>query len=123
MRSQPSSFSVMRIVAPSAARYESRLVSSRYSGATRARRSTARMTPTTTSATTATKTVSRLLSAHVSAWVAVGPPTSAVALPAAATLRAVSPVSYTHLRAHETRHDLVCRLLLEKKKITSHQHK
>src|SRR5665648_1171240 len=30
---------------------------------------------------------------------------------------AVDPrtVSYTHLRAHETRHDLVCRLLLEKK--------
>ena len=28
-------------------------------------------------------------------------------------------VSYTHLRAHETRHDLVCRLLLEKKKTTS----
>src|SRR5665648_69062 len=27
----------------------------------------------------------------------------------------LSPVSYTHLRAHETRHDLVCRLLLEKK--------
>eukprot|EP00825_Cyclidium_porcatum_P008421 TRINITY_DN14194_c0_g1_i1.p1 TRINITY_DN14194_c0_g1~~TRINITY_DN14194_c0_g1_i1.p1 ORF type:complete len:285 (-),score=59.95 TRINITY_DN14194_c0_g1_i1:52-906(-) len=27
------------------------------------------------------------------------------------------PVSYTHLRAHETRHDLVCRLLLEKKKL------
>src|SRR5450756_2847962 len=25
-----------------------------------------------------------------------------------------NPVSYTHLRAHETRHDLVCRLLLEK---------
>ena len=25
-------------------------------------------------------------------------------------------VSYTHLRAHENRHDLVCRLLLEKKK-------
>src|SRR5450756_2186468 len=24
-------------------------------------------------------------------------------------------ISYTHLRAHETRHDLVCRLLLEKK--------
>src|SRR5665648_1164766 len=24
-----------------------------------------------------------------------------------------TPVSYTHLRAHETRHDLVCRLLLE----------
>ena len=29
------------------------------------------------------------------------------------------PVSYTHLRAHETVLDLVCRLLLEKKKITS----
>src|SRR5659263_753740 len=28
-------------------------------------------------------------------------------------------VSYTHLRAHETRHDLVCRLLLEKKKLHS----
>src|SRR5450756_90458 len=28
----------------------------------------------------------------------------------------VRAVSYTHLRAHETRHDLVCRLLLEKKK-------
>eukprot|EP00825_Cyclidium_porcatum_P003234 TRINITY_DN11497_c0_g1_i1.p1 TRINITY_DN11497_c0_g1~~TRINITY_DN11497_c0_g1_i1.p1 ORF type:complete len:223 (+),score=17.42 TRINITY_DN11497_c0_g1_i1:201-869(+) len=31
------------------------------------------------------------------------------------------PVSYTHLRAHETRHDLVCRLLLEKKKHCIHQ--
>src|SRR5450756_3238091 len=29
---------------------------------------------------------------------------------------AIHAVSYTHLRAHETRHDLVCRLLLEKKK-------
>ena len=29
---------------------------------------------------------------------------------------AVRPVSYTHLRAHETVLDLVCRLLLEKKK-------
>eukprot|EP00657_Telonema_sp_P-1_P012416 TRINITY_DN896_c0_g1_i4.p1 TRINITY_DN896_c0_g1~~TRINITY_DN896_c0_g1_i4.p1 ORF type:complete len:110 (-),score=57.88 TRINITY_DN896_c0_g1_i4:33-362(-) len=28
----------------------------------------------------------------------------------------LSPVSYTHLRAHETVLDLVCRLLLEKKK-------
>ena len=27
----------------------------------------------------------------------------------------MSPVSYTHLRAHETVLDLVCRLLLEKK--------
>ena len=29
--------------------------------------------------------------------------------------QAVKPVSYTHLRAHETVLDLVCRLLLEKK--------
>eukprot|EP00657_Telonema_sp_P-1_P007061 TRINITY_DN26656_c0_g1_i1.p1 TRINITY_DN26656_c0_g1~~TRINITY_DN26656_c0_g1_i1.p1 ORF type:complete len:101 (+),score=16.72 TRINITY_DN26656_c0_g1_i1:294-596(+) len=28
----------------------------------------------------------------------------------------IRPVSYTHLRAHETVLDLVCRLLLEKKK-------
>ena len=28
-----------------------------------------------------------------------------------------NPVSYTHLRAHETPEHLVCRLLLEKKKI------
>ena len=31
----------------------------------------------------------------------------------------VGAVSYTHLRAHETVLDLVCRLLLEKKKITT----
>src|SRR5450756_2687049 len=31
-------------------------------------------------------------------------------------VRVREAVSYTHLRAHETRHDLVCRLLLEKKK-------
>ena len=31
-------------------------------------------------------------------------------------LTTITSVSYTHLRAHETRHDLVCRLLLEKKK-------
>ena len=30
--------------------------------------------------------------------------------------RGTTPVSYTHLRAHETVLDLVCRLLLEKKK-------
>ena len=28
----------------------------------------------------------------------------------------IAPVSYTHLRAHETPEHLVCRLLLEKKK-------
>src|SRR5450756_3033704 len=35
---------------------------------------------------------------------------------ASVLMRMPNPVSYTHLRAHETRHDLVCRLLLEKKK-------
>ena len=30
--------------------------------------------------------------------------------------QAMEPVSYTHLRAHETGRNLVCRLLLEKKK-------
>src|SRR5660397_283905 len=32
------------------------------------------------------------------------------------TLDVTKPVSYTHLRAHETKANLVCRLLLEKKK-------
>jgi len=31
------------------------------------------------------------------------------------TFGAYAPVSYTHLRAHETKANLVCRLLLEKK--------
>ena len=34
-----------------------------------------------------------------------------------------TPVSYTHLRAHETDSYLVCRLLLEKKKITKKKQK
>src|SRR5674536_232881 len=34
--------------------------------------------------------------------------------------RCGAPVSYTHLRAHETPEHLVCRLLLEKKKTTKH---
>src|SRR5678816_4677626 len=33
--------------------------------------------------------------------------------------RRCCPVSYTHLRAHETPEHLVCRLLLEKKKTTN----
>ena len=33
-----------------------------------------------------------------------------------------TPVSYTHLRAHETVLDLVCRLLLEKKKRYKDKH-
>ena len=33
----------------------------------------------------------------------------------------VNTVSYTHLRAHETVLDLVCRLLLEKKKTKRHE--
>ena len=39
--------------------------------------------------------------------------------PGAAQTLAVCPVSYTHLRAHETVLDLVCRLLLEKKNMTN----
>src|SRR5450756_711799 len=35
---------------------------------------------------------------------------------ASSKIEGLEAVSYTHLRAHETRHDLVCRLLLEKKK-------
>mgnify|MGYP003381576201 CR=1 FL=1 len=34
----------------------------------------------------------------------------------------INAVSYTHLRAHETVLDLVCRLLLEKKKQHLHYH-
>eukprot|EP00658_Telonema_sp_P-2_P085188 TRINITY_DN9659_c0_g1_i2.p2 TRINITY_DN9659_c0_g1~~TRINITY_DN9659_c0_g1_i2.p2 ORF type:complete len:228 (-),score=38.33 TRINITY_DN9659_c0_g1_i2:53-736(-) len=37
-------------------------------------------------------------------------------------LRTLPPVSYTHLRAHETPEHLVCRLLLEKKKNNHHIH-
>ena len=36
--------------------------------------------------------------------------------------REIAPVSYTHLRAHETVLDLVCRLLLEKTKNNNTQH-
>ena len=36
-------------------------------------------------------------------------------------LRRLEAVSYTHLRAHETVLDLVCRLLLEKKKTVNYQ--
>src|SRR5674476_984706 len=48
----------------------------------------------------------------------VGKSTTAVnlALALAAEGATVGPVSYTHLRAHETGRNLVCRLLLEKKK-------
>ena len=44
-------------------------------------------------------------------------PRQVIAL-AAQAVDSPRPVSYTHLRAHETVLDLVCRLLLEKKKIT-----
>src|SRR5660398_327661 len=37
-------------------------------------------------------------------------------VPPAPVMGIVVPVSYTHLRAHETKANLVCRLLLEKKK-------
>ena len=41
------------------------------------------------------------------------------AIPAVLEGRDLIAVSYTHLRAHETVLDLVCRLLLEKKKKTT----
>ena len=37
-------------------------------------------------------------------------------------IASIYPVSYTHLRAHETVLDLVCRLLLEKKKTPKDDH-
>src|SRR5450759_341857 len=41
------------------------------------------------------------------------PPKERSAFSAVKSVQTVhEPVSYTHLRAHETRHDLVCRLLL-----------
>src|SRR5450756_248792 len=46
----------------------------------------------------------------------VGGKTAVPTLSGMRLLRCAGSVSYTHLRAHETRHDLVCRLLLEKKK-------
>ncbi len=39
------------------------------------------------------------------------------------TLSGTTFVTYTHLRAHETKAKLVCRLLLEKKKKQQHTHK
>src|SRR5674476_1572805 len=42
-----------------------------------------------------------------------------VSSPEALSAGTHDPVSYTHLRAHETGRNLVCRLLLEKKKNTS----
>ena len=42
-------------------------------------------------------------------------PAAAMADDAQTAVYCPPAVSYTHLRAHETRHDLVCRLLLEKK--------
>src|SRR5450756_2800188 len=50
-------------------------------------------------------------------------PKAGACLPPLTLLMAPGPVSYTHLRAHETRPDLVCRLLLEKKKKKKHKKK
>src|SRR5450756_2915511 len=52
-------------------------------------------------------------------WMLAISPRSSIISPksfASPTRTSSYTVSYTHLRAHETRHDLVCRLLLEKKK-------
>src|SRR5674476_1559232 len=53
-----------------------------------------------------------LFSAKVPVWLVF-------ALGGVVWLITLGPVSYTHLRAHETGRNLVCRLLLEKKKITT----
>ena len=44
-----------------------------------------------------------------------GVPSGRSAAPGACPARGVAPVSYTHLRGHETKANTVCRLLLEKK--------
>ena len=49
----------------------------------------------------------------------VTPPSSDLAAPGEPVVADSEAVSYTHLRAHETVLDLVCRLLLEKKKKTN----
>ena len=60
----------------------------------------------------------------VKATVTKGTPIIAVkpnsAAPEAVSGACAETVSYTHLRAHETVLDLVCRLLLEKKKKLDH---
>eukprot|EP00657_Telonema_sp_P-1_P002023 TRINITY_DN14875_c0_g1_i1.p1 TRINITY_DN14875_c0_g1~~TRINITY_DN14875_c0_g1_i1.p1 ORF type:complete len:134 (+),score=25.29 TRINITY_DN14875_c0_g1_i1:113-514(+) len=43
-------------------------------------------------------------------------PSRSTSSPVGLVMHNIAPVSYTHLRAHETVLDLVCRLLLEKKK-------
>ena len=49
-----------------------------------------------------------------------GTPRGIVTLPDGRREAVNTPVSYTHLRAHETVLDLVCRLLLENKKKRPH---
>ena len=56
----------------------------------------------------------RLLSDHV---------LEVIPMHARGRLAGIDPVSYTHLRAHETVLDIVCRLLLEKKKINKKKNK
>src|SRR5659263_311235 len=52
------------------------------------------------------------ISVMCSGWPSIGPGfTSRTALMVVLLQGWTGPVSYTHLRAHETRHDLVCRLL------------
>ena len=53
---------------------------------------------------------------QLSTWLASGAAATATSLTTEAASEGLKAVSYTHLRAHETVLDLVCRLLLEKKK-------
>src|SRR5659263_703000 len=69
-----------------------------------------RLTATTTSAVVDTRRALALIAASRD----VEAPKHATARerPDPCHASSTGPVSYTHLRAHETRHDLVCRLLL-----------
>src|SRR5674476_1284134 len=67
--------------------------------------------PGPSSFTPACWAASQMKDAHCVAIVPLAQPESGPATPA-------GPVSYTHLRAHETGRNLVCRLLHEKKKVS-----
>src|SRR5450756_110628 len=60
--------------------------------------------------------VAAMGAAPIGVTMAIGIPRDTEVAFALDVMRGCNAVSYTHLRAHETRHDLVCRLLLEKKK-------
>ena len=77
------------------------------------------MTPPVTAPITAkvtTRMVIKRWAIRIHKWVALAVGLQIVLWVLGGVVMSAIPVSYTHLRAHETREDLVCRLLLEKKK-------